>query len=148
MNKLLSLTFVLAACASSPQATATSAPTPEAAADSNQDARDTCVASFERQRACTDEFIPALVDLRMKLDQPPGIAQGNREETITQARAEWANDSTDEAIAASCDKILASMDPAQVDGAMAPMKDCLAASECAAFVSCEMPLLEGMMSKQ
>ena len=35
---------------------------------------DTCVAFFTHQRECGDDFLPALVALRVRLDRPAGIA--------------------------------------------------------------------------
>ena len=37
-------------------------------------AADACIKVFQRQRTCTEVFIPALVDLRVSLDKPKGFA--------------------------------------------------------------------------
>lgn len=124
--------------------------TQSAATATAGDPVESCRKMFVRQRECTDVFIPALVDLRVRKDVPAGIAAedkaNGREALVAQAKAEWANDSTDEAIAGTCDKMMATMDPAMkakmADGA----GQCLATTECAAFVECEMPMLEQHMS--
>jgi hypothetical protein len=97
-----------------------------------------CVTLFERQRTCTESFIPALVDLRVSLDRPKGIAatakSDGRDALIAAALAEWKTDSTDASIAKTC----ASMPP----GAVTPqMNTCLAASSCPAFSQCLVPLM-------
>ena len=103
------------------------------------EAYDTCVAAFNRQRECTDEFIPALVDARVRADKPAGIAakdkEMGRDALVAGAREEWASDSTDEAIHATCTKITEN----QADGApelIEKARACLRESECAAFSAC------------
>src|SRR3954467_11758301 len=69
---------------------------------------DVCVSVFQKQRSCTDQFIPALVDLRAKHDNPAGIAakvKADRAGVIKEAKAEWANDSKDAAIDQTCTKL-------------------------------------------
>jgi hypothetical protein len=95
----------------------------------------TCEQVFRQERACTDAFIPALVDLRAKLDKPYGIkakVASNRDDVIKQAKEEWKHDSSDAAIAQTCKKA-----PADTQ-AMA----CLAKTACDAFVACIMPVVE------
>src|SRR5438067_7192500 len=92
------------------------AETPQTAAARQQlvDATASCVRLFQRQRTCTQDFIPALVDLRRSLDRPAGIAQGDRQETIAAALEEWKSDSTDEAIGTTCDRMAPSLPSATV----------------------------------
>jgi hypothetical protein len=49
-----------------------SAPSAQPAAAA--DPKATCVAVLQRMRACSEPFIPALVDLRVRYDRPAGIA--------------------------------------------------------------------------
>lgn len=113
-----------------------SAPSPAAQAS--------CVKVFERQRACTDTFIPALVDLRVSLDKPAGIAasvkKDGRDTMISAALEEWKSDSTDAAIAKTC----ASM-PAARATAMSSTEKCLDAANCQAFSECLIPLMRSTM---
>jgi hypothetical protein len=114
---------------------------PSAEPGSGGDARATCVATFQRQRECTSDFIPQLVALRVRLDVPGGIADKDREigrdALVAKAMEEWKSDSTDEAIGATCDQ-LAGADP---DG-VAKGGACLAKSACGEFVDCLLPIIE------
>jgi hypothetical protein len=117
---------------------------PPVVKSSSEDVRGTCVAVFERQRECTSAFIPALVDLRVRLDVPSGIAEtdrtGGRDALVAQAMEEWSHDSTDEAIARTCEKMPA-------DEAMrAKAQECLKKDGCAPFVDCVIPLLQSHLA--
>ena len=105
-----------------------------------------CRDTFVRQRECQDTYLPALVDLRVRLDVPAGIAARDREEgresLLAVAEEEYADDSTDEAIAATCDKIVGESSPEMID-AMAPrMSECLAHDSCGPFVDCVLAITE------
>jgi hypothetical protein len=106
------------------------------------------VATFERQRACTDQFIPALVDMRIRMDQPPGIAakakSSGRDALIAEAKTEWAEDSKDENIAQACTQITTKTPPEKLQQAVPQIKSCLAEAACDGFVSCLMPVIENM----
>lgn len=119
MTRYLLLTF-LAACS-----TATAAE------------KDTCTAIFTRQALCTDVFIPALVDTRVKIDKPAGIGQFDRKELIAEALKEWAEDSKPAAVAKVCAK--KNTVPRE---AAAAMEKCLDQAGCEAFVACITPQLE------
>src|SRR5690348_8118046 len=84
----LATASILAACGGSsppPAAEARTQPAPQVRGASSSPGLDTCVSMMERQRACTDLYIPALVDLRISLDTPRGIAGEKRDELIAQA---------------------------------------------------------------
>ncbi len=109
----------------------------------------TCTAGFTRARECTDQYIPALVALRVRLDVPAGIAEQDRKlgrpGLVQEAMGEWSSDSTDEAIATSCQKMAAAPRErvgAYLDGA----ERCLTMSGCQAYVDCVMPLHEATFS--
>ena len=139
---------LLPACASRAPSRPTEVPPPrvEPSAEGGGDAHATCVAVFERQRACTADFIPALVALRVRLDVPAGIAEedqkGGRDALVAQAMEEWKSDSTDAAIAATCDR-LAGGDPEGIHRA----RECLDASTCAAFTECILPVVEAHLRR-
>jgi hypothetical protein len=105
-----------------------------------------CVQFFQRQRECTDTYIPALVAARVELDKPPGIAQTDqeigRDALVAKAMEEWAQDSTDEAIGATCDKIMTN-EPSQAD--IEKGRSCMAADACQPFVDCAIDLLKTKM---
>ena len=144
MIRLLPLVLFAAACGTTSDA-APAAPAKPAAAASSE--RDVCVQMFQRQRTCTAEFIPALVDLRARLDLPAGIAasvKSDRSAVIAQANEEWKHDSTDAAIGATCDHLATEAhDPADVQA----IQGCLAKTDCGTYVSCSMPVLEKHLHK-
>jgi hypothetical protein len=141
--------FALPACSASEA----SAPPPVAPAQAqsanNPDAKALCVELFTRNRTCTDQYIPALVDLRAKYDQPAGIAAevaADRAKVIAQANEEWATDSTPEAIDATCTKITANLTPGdQAD--FGGVQACLASQDCAGYTACVMPYFEKRLAK-
>jgi hypothetical protein len=105
---------------------------------------DTCVAVHTRARACTDAYIPALVDARARHDKPAGIAAkvaADRDGIIASAKEEWAGDSTDGGIAMMCQRITANL--SDQDRADIPVAaSCLEQQDCNAFTSCFVPLIE------
>ncbi|MDB4956180.1 MAG: hypothetical protein JWO36_3749 [Myxococcales bacterium] len=127
----------------SPTATA-----PKSVEASPADDKALCVQVFTRARTCTDDYIPALVDSRAKLDQPPGIAaqvKADRAAVVATAKQEWADDSQDAKISANCDQMSAKMtgdDRAQANAA----RDCIA-KDCPAFAACITPIFEKHLAK-
>ncbi len=119
---------------------------PDPAAARPRTMTETCSEIFVRQRDCTDLFIPALVDARIKADKPAGItaraAAEGRDAIIAEANGEWAEDSKDEAIAATCDKVVDSVPPEQAPKLQEAGDACLAEASCDAFVACVLPMLE------
>jgi hypothetical protein len=138
--------LAIAACASSEAAPATT--TKAQPASSTGDMQSLCVEAFTKNRSCTDIYIPALVDSRAKIDKPPGIAEkvkADRDGVIAQAKAEWAEDSKDEAIARNCQMFTEHADDA-AKGHADQVKSCLAQQDCAAYVGCITPVQEAMMA--
>ena len=83
-----------------------------------------------------------LVDMRIELDQPAGIAaqaaeEGGRDKLRAEAEAEWAVDSTDENIGVACARLTAHVDAAMIDQAAA----CNASASCEEFVPCTISLM-------
>jgi hypothetical protein len=122
---------------------------PIAAPASTDDMQKLCVQVFERSRTCTDDYIPALVDSRAKLDVPKGIAaevKADRNAVIAQAKQEWAHDSTDPAIAQTCEHIAGQLDDATA--AQAPTaRGCLTKASCGEYTACIMPVFEKHLAK-
>jgi hypothetical protein len=108
-----------------------------------------CVQSFQKQRECSETFLPALVDARVRFDKPAGIAEMDRKEgreaLVAVAREEWKNDSTDEAIAETCTGMVAhgGAKPEMVSA----MQTCLAAGSCGDFVPCQVKIIEAHLSR-
>lgn len=155
MTRMLSLaTLVLplaiAACGTTEAAPAQPVSPPKAQrASSDADIQQLCVEVFTRNRTCTDTYIPALVDARARHDKPPGIAdqvKADRDGVIAQAKAEWATDSTDEAIQTVCGRIVGSLTDDD-RGDLPQARDCLAQSDCGAYTTCIMPQFEKRFAK-
>src|SRR5512140_1832326 len=147
MNRL-ALVFVLALAPLAAACGTTSDAAPPPATVKTQaatpDRHALCVQVFTRARACTDDYIPALVDTRARLDTPTGIAAqvaADRAGVIAQAKTEWATDSTDASIDSTCTRAEAAM--SGVDASEeATAHDCLAKADCAAYTACIMPSFE------
>ena len=111
-----------------------------------------CGEMFSRQRECADTFLPALVNLRVTHDVPAGIAAHDaeigREALLQKARDEYAVDSTDTAIADTCEKLAATIPPDQVDAMIPKVNECLATSSCDEFVPCNLEIQEAQLLKQ
>jgi hypothetical protein len=112
------------------------------AADTSTDA--ICRSLMQRQRACGEPFIAALVEARVRADLPPGITRREqeigREALLQEALSEWAEDSKDAAIAAVCDDIASKVTPAKDTQLRGATSECLAKQGCEAFVECAVPL--------
>lgn len=142
----LALASFAAGCGTTSEAAPTPPATPAAPPAAGPDAEATCVEVMTRNRVCTDEFIPALVDARARHDQPPGITaavKADRAAVIAEAMEEWAEDGKDEAIAQTCARMSQGMTPAGVDASRA----CLASDACGAYVACVTPLFEKHFTK-
>lgn len=103
-----------------------------------------CRSFMQRQRACGQPFIAALVAARVQADTPPGIARRDqeigRDALVQEALSEWAEDSRDAAIAAVCDDIASAITPAKEVQLRDSTSACLAEESCDAFVACAVPL--------
>ena len=140
--------LVTPACgASEPKSTATpeEVPAPQVKSSSEKhEGYDTCVAAFRRQRECTDDYIPALVDARVRADRPAGIAAKDKEigrdALVGLALDEWKDDSTEEAIDRTCTQITDD-EAAGAPELVQQAEHCLAESECAAFSACAVDIV-------
>ena len=133
----------LAACGGTPASSTT--PTGDEAGKADGPSGDTalaaCTAMMTRARTC-DGYLPALVDMRIELDQPAGIAAqaaeaGGRDKLIAEAQTEWATDSTDENIGVACTQLAAGVDDAMV----AEAERCNSLASCDEFVPCTVALM-------
>lgn len=104
-----------------------------------------CVTAMTRERECQAEFLPALVELRVRLDMPAGIAERaeaeGQEAILEEAREEYVNDATDEAIEANCSQ-LDEMPEDRTQPIIDTETRCLEAEGCAAFVECQIAFHE------
>jgi hypothetical protein len=136
------LALLLAGCASAPEPT-----TPQVSAAASE-SLETCKSLFARQATCTDEFIPMLVDTRIRHDKPPGITarakDAGRDALIAQAKEEWKVDGAEPARTATCQKIAPRATPAM----LAQGRACLEKASCADFVACMAPFHDARIAEQ
>jgi hypothetical protein len=148
MSKLLWLIAALQGAVWSCAEVPAEKPSASSSSGAVHSALETCVASFSRQRDCTDAFIPALVDLRVRTDVPAGIAEtartGGRDALIAEAHDEWKKDSSDEAINDTCSRMAGRVDEAMLRS----MSACLSHASCAEFVPCEIVVLEHRLARR
>jgi hypothetical protein len=140
---LLSVTAAtLAACAGAEAEPRTGAS--PATTTANPTLAEQCEAFFARAAACTDQYIPALVDLRIELDKPAGITAAaqseGRDAIIAKAMTEWAEDSQPAAVSALCERIAPSIPPDQLEAMRAQGEACMAKTDCGEFSTCAMAL--------
>jgi hypothetical protein len=106
--------------------------------------REVCRSLLARARECKAIYLPALVAERVRLDIPVGIAaadqQGGREALLAEALEEYAQDSTDAAIEATCEQLAAALPPERADRLVATGNACLARGACEPFAACAAPL--------
>ena len=107
-----------------------------------------CVAMMHRERDCSEQFVPALVALRVRLDHPTGIAAqdaADHNALLTHAQEGFPLDSTDERIAATCTDT--SRHPSDHTAGWVPeMNHCVAMTDCHEFVECDMHFTEERFS--
>jgi len=141
---LFALCSFAAACGTTSDAAPTAPTTLAPQPASPQALQQQCVATMTRSRACTDQYVPALVDARARIDRPSGIAaavHSDRDGVIAQARSEWDKDSTDEMLAERCQAIVAHL-PLEAQADVSRAQQCVAQADCGAFVACVMPIVE------
>lgn len=141
---VLSLAPLVAACGTASEASPAKPASTEAA--STADFQTACMTVMQRNRTCTEEFIPALVDMRARKDLPPGIAEEvkkDRAGVIAHAMEEWATDSTDEAFARQCQSLATRVSQDDAEAGRA----CMAKDTCAAYVPCIIDLMDKSMHK-
>lgn len=141
------LALALAACAGAeadPKTSASPASTTPPA-----DAVAGCETFLGRARTCTAEYIPALVDLRVELDKPSGIAEAaqtdGRDSLIARAHEEWAVDSQPDALHATCSGVAQKIPADQLQAMQTEAERCMAMSACADFVACAIDLQRGSL---
>ncbi len=142
---ILALAPLVAACGTASEAAPAPAPSKQAASTSG-DFQTACMAVMQRNRTCTDEFIPALVDMRASKDLPAGIADAvakDRPAVIARAKEEWALDSTDEVFARQCQTLGQYATPENIAAGEA----CMAKTTCAEYSPCIVTVMGNTMHK-
>lgn len=145
---LFSIPLTLSACGGKKAEPTTTTGTGSTATTSTEGGKAACVEVMTKSRECTNEFIPALVDIRAKYNNPEGVAEAvktDRDKVISQALTEWAVDSKDDAIVRTCEKMAAEAPATDAEAATA--KECIAKVDCAGYVACIMPQFEKRFAK-
>lgn len=146
---LFSVTALLGCGGGAAQGATTSTDEETSGTESAMTPGEACVATMERERSCQSDFIPALVGLRVRMNQPAGIADRDasegRDALVAEASTEYARDASDEAIAANCGQ-MGQIPAEQAQAWTSMMRECLAASDCASFVECDIRFTETRFS--
>jgi hypothetical protein len=97
-----------------------------------------------RQRDCSAVFLPALVAERVRLDNPAGLAayaaKIGREALMSEALNEYAEDSKDERIAATCTEVASKLPSERAERLVTAGEACLGIDACEPFVACSVPI--------
>lgn len=103
--------------------------------------REVCVAVMRRTRDCEAEYVPGLLALRVRLDQPSGIAarfaRDGRDAMLQLAHSQFAEDWSDAAIARNCEA-LSEKSTEEQKRIITPEQQCLEAADCSAFTACDL----------
>jgi hypothetical protein len=96
---------------------------------------------MRRTRTCEATYVPGLLALRVRLDQPSGIsarfqAKG-RDAMLALARSQFESDWSDAAIARNC-TALAEKPASEQERIVAPDRRCLEADRCSTFTACDL----------
>ena len=127
----------LAACGGSKPAPA-SAPAP--AAHTAADLGPLCRAHYAHEQTCADDYLSALLDLRVELNQPPGIADEAKSKgkpaLVELARVEFEQDTAPEKVDAICDAMATKTPADQVEPLFKDGTHCAEMTDCKQFASC------------
>lgn len=136
MRTLLLLVAVTSSCGGSKPAP-TSPPT---AAHTAADLGPLCRAHYAHQQKCADDYLSALIDVRVELDQPPGIADEEKAKgkpaMIELARVEFQRDTAPDKVEQMCNAITEHVPADQVEKLYAEGTHCEAMTDCKQFASC------------
>lgn len=142
---ILVLAPLAAACGTASEAAPAPAPAQKASSTSG-DFQTACMTVMQRNRTCTDDFIPALVDMRARKDLPPGIKDAvakDRASVIARAKEEWVTDSTDEVFARQCQTLGDQATPENIAAGEA----CMAKESCGEYAPCILAVMDNSMHK-
>jgi hypothetical protein len=146
--------FVLAVAAcggSSPQPQPAKPPPP--AQRTAADFVPLCQRIFARKQTCADDYLPALLDVRVELNMPPGIgdevkAKG-RDAVLAIAHTELASDTEPAKVTALCEnaaKQAVQGPPERADQLLDQAGRCDAAADCKAFSTCVVVIDRGFIA--
>jgi hypothetical protein len=144
------LIVAVAACggSSSPEP---AKPSPQPAARTAADFVPMCKRIFARKATCADEYLPALVDLHVELNIPPGygdrIKAEGRDAVLAKGHTELARDTEPAKVEALCESgaEMARQNPARADQLLEQGGKCEATPDCKAFATCVVEIDRGFI---
>jgi hypothetical protein len=109
-----------------------------------------CKRIFARKATCADDYLPALLDVRIELNMPPGIgdqvkSQG-RDAILAIAHTELAHDTQPEQVDPLCEKAATDAPPERVNQLLDQGGKCEAAADCKAFSACVVVIDRGFIA--
>jgi hypothetical protein len=149
----LALILAVAACGgSSPEPEKPSRADPinraEPAVRTADDLVPMCKRIFARKAACADDYLPALIDLHIELNIPPGfgdrVKSEGRDAMLAIAHTELARDTEPAKVAALCETT-AKMPPERADQLHEQGGRCEAATDCKEFAVCVVAIDRGFI---
>jgi hypothetical protein len=127
------------------------APPPANEVSAEDNAREVCEVVMRRTRTCGDDYVPALLALRVRHDEPEGIAarfEAEGEDAMLEiAQEEFERDWSDAGIAAHCQDLI-EMPEERRARIVERERVCMPARNCAEFVACNMDNLERRWSEE
>ncbi|HTL36712.1 MAG TPA: hypothetical protein VL326_26440 [Kofleriaceae bacterium] len=112
-----------------------------------------CKRLFARKATCADDYLPALLDVRVELNMPPGIGEKikteGRDAVLVTAHEEFARDSEPARVAAVCEEgaaRAAKAPPERVDQLLDQGTKCEASADCKAFAVCAAAIDRGFIA--
>jgi hypothetical protein len=137
-----------------PASNTTAAPTTAPSAAPVMDITAMCAEEIRRELSCKDDFVPMIVDTRIKLDLPKGTAargkdKAGRDKLVAQAKKDFVVDYAPDKIETICSKRQAqvpSMPPEMLKELKALNEGCAAKPDCKGFTKCLAPTLEKLLS--
>ncbi len=143
-NALLVVVLMLPACGGGSKPKSTAGPGETGSVTANSDDLATCLAAREMLWECKDDYLPMLLDIRIALDFPAGVADRSqtpegREELLSAASVEMPDYYTEEANQRICKQGIANA-PADLRAMTPVAKSCLAQPDCATKIACWQPI--------
>ncbi len=114
-------------------------PAEPAPAPSAADLEPLCQRFYDRERACVDDYLDRLLDVRVEYDMPPGIGadleRDGREAMIAGMRADWERDMAPDNTDRLC-RAVVEVPAERVESLLAEGEHCMAQPDCATFAHC------------
>lgn len=144
----LALTLAIAACGGS--AAEPAKPAPQPAATTAADPIPLCERLFARKATCADDYLPALIDLHVELNIPPGygdrVKAEGRDALLAKAHSELERDTEPAKVTELCKTTAAKMPPERIDQLVEQGGKCDAAADCKEFASCVVLIDRGFIT--